>query len=391
MALLAAVACFSAAADPPPVIDPALSGCRRAIVSDARSGRALRGIEDIAVHPAANIAYLSADDRWAVERSLVHQGGAGPQGGIYLLPLDRVSLQSDRLEVADLTDTFETEHSFHPHGIDLVVNADGRAVLYVINRRHPLRNRTQDGQPGAGRAGSQWDTMPTVEVFDVDEAGGLHHRRTVRDQRLCRVNEIAGIDPDRFLVSNDGGSCGRWGRRLERALGLKRGNVVLVEMDEATGASTITRIAEGIGFANGLAVDAQHLYVAATREQALLVYRLDDFDETGGPAAPVGTIAIAGGPDNLSWVSEHVLLVAVHPSLLRLAAYRYQWTSLVPAAPTRILSVNVQDGSWRTLFASDTGEPLAAATVAIAHGGYLIAGSVVDQGLLICDLGTVAG
>ena len=363
-----------------------VSDCRKVMVTDA-AGRALRGIEDIAVNAAANIAYLSADDRWAVEEGAAHSGGVLPQGGIYLLRLDDASLRADRFEVADLTMEFKAENSLHPHGIDVVFDAKGRAILYVINRRYERHN----AERRFGGGGKQWETVPTVEVFDVSESGALHPRRTVRDRAFCRANGIAGLGRDRFLVSNDGVACGRWGRRLERAFGLKRGNVALVELDDATGASAIRPLAEGIGFANGLAIDAHHFYVAATRDQALLAYRIDGFDGTGAPREPESIIAVSGGPDNVSWASEHVLLVAVHPSLLRLAAYRYRWMSLMDTAPTRIVGVDVRDGSQRTLYASDAGEPLSAVTIAVAYGNSLIAGSVTDDGLMLCHLSEPGG
>ncbi len=390
VAVFGALACLCAAkisADPEPVAEFSVSGCRKAVVTEAESGLSLRGIEDIAVHPAADIAYLSVDDRWAVENHSAEGGSHPPQGGIYRLSLDQRSLQSNRLEVADLTASFKIENSLHPHGIDLVVEADGDGVLYVINRR----DRPRSPNLASGEVSERGAVDPTVEVFNVEKAGALHHRQTVREQRLCRANEIAGLGPDRFLVSNDGASCGRWGRHLEQTLGLKRGNVVQVEIDSATGASTVIPIAQGIAFANGLAIDAQHVYVAATRDQALLVYRRNDVKRIGEREAPVRTIAIDGGPDNLSWASEHVLLVAVHPSLLRLGAYRYRWSSLLDTAPTRILEVNIRDGSQQILYANDEGEPLAAATIAVAHGGFLIAGSVTDEGLLLCDLGRPNG
>lgn len=372
----------------------AVSGCRRVVVTDTVSGQPLRGIEDIAVDAAANVAYLSADDRWAAEKAAARSNGTMPEGGIYLLSLDDISLGADHVEVADVTSRFKTENALHPHGIDLIFDGAGRGILYVINRRseRPNQRPNQGRGSSGGGEGGRWQPAPVVEVFDVGEAGALHHRRTVRGPAFCRANGIAGLGRDRFLVSNDGAACGKWGRRWERALGLKRGTVALVELDAATDALSVTRIAEGIGFANGLAVDAHHLYVAATRDQALLVYPLDGFNDSGTPRrAPVRSIPVSGGPDNVSWASEHALLVAVHPSLLRLAAYRYRWTTLVDTAPTRIIGVDIRDGAQRTLYASDAGEPLSAATIAVAHGNALIAGSVTDEGLMLCRLSEAGG
>ena len=375
----------------PPACAALASGCRHVAVADG-NGKAVRGIEDIAVDAGARIAYLSADDRWAVEDRAAQGGPDLPQGGIYLLPLDDASLRAERIVVADLTAHFKTENAFHPHGIDLVFDAEGRGTLYVINRRY----QRQSAEQRPGEWGGSWEVVPTVEIFDVGE-GKLHHRRTLRSGAFCRANEIAGLGRGRFLLTNDGVACGRWGRRLEQAFGLRRGNALLVELEEATGASAVRAVAGRIGFANGLALDRQHLYVAATRDQALLVFPRDSLNRHGVLGAPERIIALGGGPDNLSWASDHILLVAVHPSLLRLAAYRYRWVfrgmfrgmSWTDTAPTRLLAVNVRDGAQRVVWASDAGEPLSAATVAVRHGNVLIAGSVTDAGLMLCDLNRV--
>lgn len=385
MPLAAAVGFVVLIGQPSMCVAALASDCRHVAIVDAR-GQAVRGIEDIAVDAEAKVAYLSADDRWAVEAHAAQGDPVLPQGGIYGLRLDDALLGSERIVVADLTTSFKIENDFHPHGIDLVFDAGGKGTLYVINRRYQRRNAKR-------ASGGRWEVVPTVEIFDVGEGGKLYHRRTVRSGAFCRANEVAGLDRRRFLVTNDGAACGTWGRRLERALGLKRGNVVLVELEDATGASAVRTVAERIGFANGLALDAHHLYVAATRDQALWVYRRDSLNEMGTLGAPERVIAVDGGPDNLSWASEHVLLAAVHPSLLRLAAYRYRWMSWgmswLDAAPTRIVAVDVRDGSQRVVWASDAGEPLSAATIAARHEDVLIAGSVTDTGLMLCHLNRV--
>ena len=50
-----------------------------------------------------------------------------------------------------------------------------------------------------------------------------------------------------------------------------------------------------------------------------------------------------------------------------------------------------RDGAQRTLYASDAGEPMSAATVAVAKGNLLIAGSVTDDGLMLCHLSEAGG
>ncbi len=338
----------------------AASDCRPVDILDETTGRALRGIEDIAVDRRTGTLYLSANDRFAVENAGRSGTDGAPQGGIYRLDPDTVPQAGTRALARDLTAGFKRDgNGLLPHGVDLMEDAGGGATLLVVNRHRAV----------------------SIEVFAVG-AGGLDHRARVVDRGLCRANDVVGLASERFVVSNDGAACGAVGRWIENIAGLARGSVVLIDR-AATGASwRIRTLVAGIRVANGLALDndRRRLFVASTRGESLLVYRL-----AGAEAIGAGAIDIDGGPDNLLWAgaARTRLLVAVHPSLWDLALYRYRWLGR-DRAPSRVLAVDVDRGRSELLHDDAEGRLLSAATVAAHSRGRVFIGSVADAGLLVC-------
>ncbi|MBP2314820.1 SMP-30/gluconolactonase/LRE family protein [Azospirillum soli] len=312
------------------VPEMAFADCRTVAVT--ANGQRVVGIEDIALDAPRGQAVLSAYDR-----------RADTDGGLYLL--DLVALDgADRVEVRTLAD------GLRPHGIDLRAEEDGTRTVLAVNRRR--------------------DGSTTVERYRLDGTE-LRHRGTVADPLLCRVNDVAALDGDRFLFTSSHGGCG-WASVLwENVMGQRGGFVGLAE------AGGVRVLASGIGFANGiLAVPEQdRLYVAATRERAVLVYPLSAL-LSGGTATPQ-RIAVPGGPDNLSAGPDGGVLMALHPSLFRLALHRYGW----PGGETARSRVAVLDGG---ILLDEDGGRFSAATVAVGWDGRLLMGSVTADGLLFC-------
>lgn len=329
----------------------AAADCRTVAVT--AQGRPVPGIEDLAVDEAVGQVVLSAYDR-----------GAAPEkagGGLFLLPL--AALAGAQAEAVELTAGFRPAAGFRPHGMDLRAETDGSRSVLVVNRR--------------------WDGVTAVELFSLDGTT-LRHRGSVEDPRLCRANEVAFLDGDRFLFTSDHGGCGGVAVAVENVLNLHRGFVGLVDRGR------VRVLAAGIGFANGLLPDpaADRLYVAATRERAVLVYRLSAL-LADGDVPPPERIAVPGGPDNLSRAPGGRVLAAVHPSLFLLALHRYGWPFDVAAA-ARIVALDIvaPDGAAVTVVAEDDGRRLPAATVAAAWHGGLIAGSATSDRLLVCGDGS---
>ncbi|WP_449232479.1 hypothetical protein [Azospirillum doebereinerae] len=339
----------------------AFAECRTVAVTV--QGRPVVGIEDLVVDEALGQAVLSAHDRRAAPEK------AG--GGLFRIPL--AALAGERVEAVELNAGFHPDGGFRPHGMDLRVEADGSRSVLAVNRR--------------------WNGDTVVERFSLTD-DTLRHRGTVESPLLCRANEVAFLDSGRFLFTGDHGGCGRLAGALEDVLNLRRGFVGLVEEGRAL------VLATGIGFANGLLPDpaADRLFVAATREDVVLVYRLSALLAGDGTAVPE-RIAVPGGPDNLSravgGALEGRVLAAVHPSLFALALHRFGLPGGA-TAPTRIVALGPngvgQDRAGRTgveVVVEDDGHRLSGATVAAAWRGGLIAGSATSDRLLVCGDGPI--
>jgi len=328
----------------------ALADCRTVAVT--AQGRPVMGIEDLVVDAPRGQAVLSAYDRSAAPDR------AG--GGLFLLPL--ADLKAGAGEARDLSAAFHPEGGFRPHGIDLRAESDGSRSLLVINRRT--------------------DGRTVVERFTLD-GDGLRHRGTVDAPLLCRANEVAFLDGDRFLFTSDHGACGWAGVAVENVLNRHRGFVGLV--GGLVEGDTARVLAAGIGFPNGLLPDpaADRLFVAATRERAVLVYRLSALLDGSG-AEPLERIPLPGGPDNLSRTPDGRILAAVHASLFALALHRYGLPGGA-TAPSRIVALR-PDGA--EILLEDDGRGLSAATVAAGWDDRVIAGSVMSDRLLLCDGGS---
>lgn len=309
----------------------ALADCRTIAVT--ANGQRVVGIEDIALDAPRGQAVLSAYDR-----------RAGTDGGLYLLDLTALE-GADRVEVRPLAT------GLRPHGIDLRAEGDGTRTVLAINRRH--------------------DGSTTVERYTLDGTD-LQHRDTVADPLLCRANDVAILDRDRFLFTSSHGGCGWTAVVTENVLGQRGGFVGLAE----SGGARV--LASGIGFANGILADPDRdrLSVAATRERVVLVYPLSAL-LSGGPATPQ-RIEVPGGPDNLTAGPGGQVLMALHPSLFRLALHRYGWPG-GETAPSRIAALGGD------ILVDEDGGRFSAATVAVAWDGGLLIGSVTADGLLFCS------
>ncbi len=353
--------------------------CHRLQIIDSQTGMPVQGLEDMVVTSSGKWALASAYDRWGAEDAAEQNASSIPSGGLYLIPLDADVLSGTQLSLHNIAEKFSQAQDFHPHGIDLYAGPDGRETLAVINRRYQREQPT-----------SPWALTTTLEVFTLEDQN-LSHETTVASGQLCRTNDVLALSETKFLVSRDHGACTGLGALMEDVFGLDRSKILRISLrDQDDETPTIDLAADGIAFANGLALDAKNgvVYVAATRGESVLTYRLEDLLQTP-PAKPVARFATKAGPDNLSWSQEDHLIVALHPSLWRLGFYRKRWLG-VTQAPSQIVSVDLTDQTLTSLFSGTEGEHFSAATVGIQTNGLLIMGSVAETGVMVCVGGATA-
>ncbi len=345
LAGLAAGAALLACAAPAPSPRIDAGQCRPLALVDA-AGRAVVGAEDLALDAEGGRLFVSAYDRLAVEARLGRRGDPPPAGGVYALPLASLAAEGP-LAVADLLAPALGAPT-RPHGIALGRGADGRARLAVVAR---------DARPDeAGR----WRLAPRVVVLEEDAAGGgWRPGRVVAGRQLCHLNDVAITPGGRLLATLDRGPCPGEGRG------------VLVELGEG---GRMRTLASGYRFANGLAFDAEgRLWLAETRASRL--------------RAPAGGLRrdLPGHPDNPALAPDGRLVVALHPSLIRLALYRHGWP-LGRRAPARVVALDPASGAVEWLLDDPGGRVFPGATAAVVAGDRLVVGAVRAPGLLVCPL-----
>jgi len=308
----------------------ALEDCRQIALTDTATGRALVGIEDMELLPDNDTLILSALDRLALEW---HPDEA-PEGGLYEVSLAR--LAGGQPWAAPIVQPGAVKGGLFPQG--MAISDDGERLGFI--------NRARDG---------------TVSIVAGSLTRGAFSVRTARSAPLfCRANDMlfAGGGSMQMRVTLDRGSCGvAW---ADLKSGSTTGRVIFVDLGDI---STPTIEQTGLAFANGIA----GLYVAETRGSRLH-HRLDR------------PVELPGGPDNLTWDPLGGLIAALHPSLYRVAAYRYGYFD---TAPSRIVRVDL-DRTIEVLFDDPGGEVFSGASVAVFAGGVLVAGSIRDAGLLVC-------
>lgn len=303
----------------------AASECRRLAVRDIDTGQAIRGIEDLALMPDGDSLILSAHDRKDAGR---------PNGGLYRLSLWGIG-SAEAYSVRNLIGDQYADTAFRPHGIAVSGAGDRLAVI----------NRTAPGQA-------------VVELGDlVGETWSASKRLT--GTSLCRANDLNFVpaEVETLEITLDRANCGT--AVADLLPGSTTGRTAIWD----GGRLRVTR--EGLSFPNGI----YGPFVAETRKNRIL--------------RPAGEpVRLPGGPDNLNREGGRTYIVAMHPSLRRLWLYL---NGLWPTSASRIARVDMLTSEVDLLFDDPTGALFSAATSAIFAKDMLIAGSVADDGLLICQ------
>lgn len=306
-----------------------------------RAVKVFPGTEDVTIDEETGIAFISADDRRATA------AGAPVQGGVYALRLDG----SDRVSKVS-PDSFG---EFHPHGISLWRGADGRKRLFAIN--HTIA----DGHK--------------VEIFDVGYAGALLHVDTVAFPEMSSPNDLVGVGPRSFYVTNDRGFTSGFMETLEAYLALPAASLAYYD---GQGGKIV---AKGLTYANGVAVsaDGKTLYVSEFLRRRIDVYARDP--DTGALSLlrryPVNT-----GPDNIEVESDGALLIGGHSKVFDFLKHARDAGAV---APSHVIRVNPATGETEDVLIDASGA-LNASSAAAATNDTLVVGAVFDDHVLVCPL-----
>ncbi|MEM9494818.1 MAG: hypothetical protein AAGA09_02350 [Pseudomonadota bacterium] len=329
-----------------------LDACKRVDLINAESGLLVRGAEDIAIDWEGGRVFVSAYDRRAVEAAARRGVHTLPEGGIYAVPLADL-FEADRgapLPVTSLVAASDVAGGLHPHGLTLDANS---GELFFINRAY-------------ARDGKKWRMAPELRRIGVN--GEAIVGPSMRAP--CAANNLI-VSPHgahKLLTTFDHHQCD-WRAGAEDVFSLKRSGVATLGGDI---------LFNDLSYANGVArAGAGKIAVGATRENAVVL--LDE--KEGGVWGEHRRVKTSGAPDNLTEAADGALVAALHPSLMRLALNRKLGLG---KAPSRIVKIDLMSGRETLLFDDPKGALFSAATVGVETDAGLIAGSVTDQGLLVC-------
>ncbi|MEM6488062.1 MAG: hypothetical protein AAF677_07300 [Pseudomonadota bacterium] len=320
--VLTALALSGPAEPMPALYTPA--DCTRVKVVDRRL-RDIEGIEDIVLLPNQDVYFTAYNRRYAEL----------PARGLYRTTLEALA-GPQPIAVEPVPGIARAVDSLYPHGFD--IDRTGQRLAFV-------------NRPAEGTAEVVWGTLSYAGFLPAGRWSG---------PSTCRANDVLWRGAD-LLVSIDRESCESSMNDLWP--GSETGSLVRV------GISGATQVADGLAFANGMALNGGRVLVAETRGDRLV-------DPASGETVP-----LPGGPDNLSPGPLGTIIIAVHVDLFDYWLYTLGWSG---SAPTRILSYDPRSGEITALLDDRRGEAFSGGTVGVMALNRLVVGSAYDRGLLLC-------
>lgn len=315
------------------------AGLKPKLIDECRAVAVFPGTEDVTIDPELGVAFISADDRRAT------LAGAPVQGGVYALRLDG----SDRVSKVS-PDSFG---EFHPHGLSLWRGEDGRKRLFVINH--------------SGRDGDK------VEIFDVGTGGALMHVDSVSFPVMTSPNDVLGVGPRSFYVTNDKAFKEGFMSQAEAYLALPLASLAYFDGQDGKIA------ARGLAYANGvnMSADGKSVYATAFLGRQVVVY---DRDAATGALARKKSIRVNTGPDNVEVASDGALWIGGHSKVFDFLKHIRDPSHV---SPSHIIRVNPDSGTVEDMLI-DTGGTINASSVGAVWDEILIVGSVFDDHVMVC-------
>ena len=356
--------------------------CHRLTLTDSKTGLSVLGAEDMAKLPGGDLLVTAYDRRSTTDN------GTPPEGGIYIVPAKQ--LGQKKIAVTSLFDTLPG--GLRPHGVDAVLLKNDFVKVAFVNRSYEQEGNTAKNAPSIYTF-----LLKGKTAFAPEKVTGSFCR--ANDLVLANLNEVekkpvygnidqAPLNPHislnfqaRQWTTLDRKHCDGIATHFETITGLKAGSVIAQPLRFADNldAYPTFKSAEDLAFPNGIGIqfkdrplgDNNFLVVAETRANQLRYFPKTDRRDI---------VKLDGSPDNLNVGKPGIIQVAVHPSLFKLALYRYGWTSYAPSRIQKVTGTQVL-----TLFDDPSGRLYSAASIAVQTAGKLVLGSVGDEGLLVCN------
>jgi len=306
------------------------------------------GPEDITIDQLSGLAFVSVDDRRANRQS------PGRLKGAILI----MNLSDSIPKLKDITPVGVTD--FHPHGISLWREPDGRAFLFVVNHRKNYSEHVIER--------FEWknDSLIYIEsIQDVD--------------LMTSPNDVTAVGERTFYVTNDHGySKPGVGRTLEDYL-----QRAISYVNYYDGVS-FKKVATGIAYANGINQSADHskIYVASTTGRKVMIYSRDI---PSGALSLEEEIKVNTGVDNIELDNQGALWIGCHPQLLKFVAHA---TNPAKFSPSQVIKITKDDtGNYvvEEIFLND-GTTYSGSSVAAIYNNTLLIGSVFEKSIILCTI-----
>jgi arylesterase / paraoxonase len=308
----------------------------------------IAGPEDITIDRQTGFAFISVDDR-----RVNNKNPATLDGAILLMDL------SDSIHgLKNITPTGFQD--FHPHGISLWTEPDGRQFLFVVNHRQ-----------------KSWEQV--IERFAWRNDSLIHLESIIDANLMTSPNDVTAVGERSFYVTNDHAySKSGINRTLEDYL-----QRAISYVNYYDGAS-FRKVATGIAYANGInrSADLRQLYVAACTGRKVLIY---DRNTTSGELTLELEIDVNTGVDNIELDENGSLWIGSHPQLLKFVAHAADPAKF---SPSQVIKLSKdKDGKYQLeeIFLND-GSSYSGSTVAAVYKDKILIGSVFEKNFLVCTL-----
>lgn len=309
----------------------ALGNCRNVALRDVDTGRLVAGVADLLVLPDGDTLVVSAYDRG--DETL-------PFGGLFATSLLDLERGSAEVAVTPLIKDYLIAGGVHPHGI-AYDRAQGHLAL--INT-----------------LGSE-----NAAVIDVIEQEGEDWVPVVRHthEALCRANDLVFDVEGNLLITRDRAQCGL--SIIDSIPFYPTGVLLSLAPDGSLRAGE-----ERYYLPNGIVMGPSDVpIIAETRAERL----------TGDVELP-----IPGGPDGMTVDDRGGIVIAVHPSLWQVYLYL---NGFAFSSPSRVVRYSQETGALEVLFEDPSGRVLSAVGIGLLEEDRLYLGSLVEDGIAICEPG----
>lgn len=298
------------------------------------TGLPLVGAEDFAIDHTTRRVYFSVYDVRAAF------AGRSARGHLYMLSLDDPALMAHNITPAG-------PNEFHPHGLDLLRDADGHVSLYVVNL-------VDD---------------PAIEIFDIATDGRkARHRETITTPNFIALNAITVVGPRRFYVTNEEGARSALRLKLNSMLHIPESSIVYFD------GAAATSVAKGLNHSSGLVAsrNGTEIYVAEGYSWRIKVFHRNP---TNGSLTLTRIIPLGTAPDNLEVDVDNNIWVGAHPQPYKLYAFASDPNRPSPSQIVRV-DLDKPDAEAAQVEFQDDGTRINSSTAGSRIGSFLVVSSI---------------